>query len=603
MLNKYLKFGSIITILIILFSACDTAEILVLNPAAEESTLNKSLQFKIIESEQQSTLPDKFSATLRVLVPNSTTRTYLVDIEKDELGYYWVSQPVEAPLGRNFTLSMTTKISGTDWIGYGSYRQEIQNNNIVELYLYEATAEFAGGTGIVDDPFLVASADHLNRVRNYKDAYFRQVAHIDLGVSPWKDSKGWQPIGYYRSGGHADNRPPFTGVYDGNSYRIMNLTIQDSTLNTAALFGWTREAELKNIFLDNVNVRGAWAVGALSGINEKVIQIINCHSTGKVHGNEAVGGLIGTTGFPGYFNTGDEGIMTDCSSSSHVTGHVAGGLIGWNLADLTDCFATGIINGTGTNVGGLAGVNAGNVTNCYASGNVSGKGNVGGLIGWNTINTVTLSYATGNVQELSVESWESGRAGGLIGEMGNGTVSFCYAEGNVSAKVQAGGLIGTMTYTSGVFLVCVVEKSYAKGSVTASVSNAGGLVASNSGGTIQNCYAMGDVSAPDYTGGLVAYSGWDPSKITNCYSAGKVSGNTNVGGLVGVNNNFTQTTGSYFDGQVAQQADSAGGEGRLTPAMTYPYAQDTFVGWDFDTIWQADTQSTMNSGYPFLRFP
>lgn len=372
MLNKFIKHGSLITLVFLLFVACDTADILILDPGSEGGSFSKSLQFKIAESEQQSIFPDKFSATRRILVPHSTTRTYQLDVEKDNNGYFWVSQPVEAPLQRNFTLSMTTKISSFDWIGFGSYRKDIQYNNIVELYLFEATAEFAGGAGTIVDPYLVASADHLNRVRNYKDAHFRQVANIDLGVSPWKDG----------SGDHTDNRPPFTGVYDGDSFRIMNLSIQDSTLNTAALFGWTREAELKNIFLDNVNVRGAWAVGALSEINERVIQIVNCHSTGAVHGNEAVGGLI-----------------------------------------------------------------------------------------------------------------------------------------------------GTMTYTSGVFLVCVLEKSYATGSVIASVSNAGGLVPSNSGGTIQNCYAMGNVSAPDYCGGPVAYSGWD-----------------------------------------------------------------------FNTIWIADTQSTINSGYPALRF-
>ncbi len=355
-----------------------------------------------------------------------------------------------------------------------------------------------------------------------------------------------------------------------------------------------------NIRLENVNIRGAWAVGALSGINEKIIRIENCHSTGNVHGGEAVGGLIGTTGWPGYFNYETEGVIRGSSSQCSITGTMAGGLAGWNLADLTDCFAEGTVSGSGGRVGGLAGVNGGMISGCYAIGNVNGKGSVGGLIGWHLNNDILESYASGTVTEQSAESWESGRAGGLIGEMDNGTVSLCYALGDVSAKVQAGGLIGTMNYTSSVGAICVLEQSYATGNITASVSNAGGLVASNSGGTIQNCFAKGEVNAPDHAGGLVAYNGWDPSTITNSYSAGKVMGNTNTGGLIGVNNNFTQTTGCYFDGEAAQQTDSAGGEGRFTSDMTYPYNSNTFINWDFNTIWNADTDGNVNNGYPYL---
>jgi hypothetical protein len=603
MIKKYIKPGWIFWSIFFLFTACDQPEVLIFDPIAEGSTFNKSLQFKIVQFEQQSELPDLFSATLRVQVPNSTTRSYKVDIEKDESGYYWVSQPVEAPLQRSFTLSMSTTVGGTDWIGYGSYIPEIHESRVVELYLYEASADFAGGSGTADDPYLVASADHLNNVRHFKNANFRQVANIDLGISPWSDDKGWQPVGYYRSGGHVDNRPPFTGEYNGDSFRIMNLTIQDSTLNTAALFGWTQEAVLQNVFMENVNIRGAWAVGALSGVNEKIFRIENCHSTGIIHGNEAVGGLIGTTGWPGYFDHASEGIVTTSSSHCTVNGSVAGGLAGWNLADLSTCSSSGAVTGKGTNIGGLSGVNAGTVTSCHASGNVSGKGNVGGLFGWNTTNNVTLSYATGDVNELSTEPWESGSAGGLIGRQGNGVISYCYAEGNVTAKTNAGGLIGTMEYTSGVFLVCVIRQSYATGDVTGYSTIAGGLAGANSGGTVENCYARGDVSVPDYAGGLIGHNGWDPSTVTRCYSAGKVTGNTNVGGLIGFNNNFPLTTDSYWDGPTSGQAESAGGEGRFTEDMTYPYSQNTYTGWDFDVVWEADVNGTENDGYPFLRFP
>jgi len=46
---------------------------------------------------------------------------------------------------------------------------------------------------------------------------------------------------------------------------------------------------------------------------------------------------------------------------------------------------------------------------------------------------------------------------------------------------------------------------------------------------------------------------------------------------------------------------SVGGEGRTTTEMTHPYAANTYTGWDFTSVWAADTEYTMNDGYPYLR--
>lgn len=63
------------------------------------------------------------------------------------------------------------------------------------LFTLPSLAEFAGGDGSPEDPFLVETATHLDAVRDYAGSNFVQVAHIDLGEAPWNEGDGWTPIG------------------------------------------------------------------------------------------------------------------------------------------------------------------------------------------------------------------------------------------------------------------------------------------------------------------------------------------------------------------------------------------------------------------------
>ncbi len=42
------------------------------------------------------------------------------------------------------------------------------------------TVYFDGGCGIAEDPFLVRTAEQLNHIRNFSEAYFKQITDIDL---------------------------------------------------------------------------------------------------------------------------------------------------------------------------------------------------------------------------------------------------------------------------------------------------------------------------------------------------------------------------------------------------------------------------------------
>ena len=78
------------------------------------------------------------------------------------------------------------------------------------------------------------------------------------------------------------------------------------------------------------------------------------------------------------------------------------------------------------------------------------------------------------------------------------------------------------------------------------------------------------------------------------------------GGLVGHNLNST-ITDSFYDATTSGQSDTGKGTGKTTAQMkTLATFTDTATtglstSWDFDTIWDIDNTSTINSGYPYLR--
>ena len=58
---------------------------------------------------------------------------------------------------------------------------------------------------------------------------------------------------------------PFSSVYDGQYYRIENMSIVGGTADDIGLFGYTNGATIKNLTLMNADVSGGYNVGAVAG--------------------------------------------------------------------------------------------------------------------------------------------------------------------------------------------------------------------------------------------------------------------------------------------------------------------------------------------------
>ena len=136
----------------------------------------------------------------------------------------------------------------------------------------------------------------------------------------------------------------------------------------------------------------------------------------------------------------------------------------------------------------------------------------------------------------------------------------------------------------------------------------GGLVGNTYTSTIRNSYSTATVNggSGDNVGGLAGYISTN-STILNSYSTGSVVATGSYrGGLVGHNLNST-IIDSFYDATTSGQSDSGKGTGKTTAQMkTLATFTDTATtglstSWDFDTIWDIDNTSTINSGYPYLR--
>jgi len=316
------------------------------------------------------------------------------------------------------------------------------SNNFVLLFVLfliclsgsRAEAQYGGGSGEPNDPYQIATAEHLLSIGsdpNLLNKHFALVADIDLdpnlpgGTIFTKALIASDPDYPFRETGAT-----FTGSFDGNGYAIRNLHIDGPTDYYLGVFGFVGPGGLvKNLRVENIAISSQRSsVGGLAGANWGVIT--NCHVTGHVCGRSSVGGLVGRNGSYEAPRSGDdapsdantppdeslEGTILDCSADVNVAGIGMGG-------------------GGSKGTGGLVGVNSGGIIRCcWSSGSATGEDWVGGLIGMNRKGQVNNSYSDSSVQG-------DGDVGGLIGRNYDG-IMLCYSVGTVTGEKRVGGLIG-----------------------------------------------------------------------------------------------------------------------------------------------------------------
>ena len=323
---------------------------------------------------------------------------------------------------------------------------------------------FAGGSGSAEDPWKIATAEQLDRIRDDLTGHYILIGDIDLS-----GYENWMPIGTFqpRSDAPEDAEVPhpdyaFTGTFDGAGHTISNLTISCEAPMGAGLFGCASGTESNAAFighftLKDVNVSGFYLVGGAVGLQFMNCPVSDIHLEGdnKLTGMQGIGGIVGT-GFD---------LISDCSATADVivsgddgacAGLIAGGT---TMSSIKNCQVTGgsiTAEGNATwGFGALCGApwGAAEITDCKVSGTVitvNGENNrlVGGLVGFGgTYDPEAPAQITGcTVENVTITVSETtDSVGGLIGagkEMMEGSdqmSSFIISDCAVSGSISGGG--------------------------------------------------------------------------------------------------------------------------------------------------------------------
>jgi hypothetical protein len=281
--------------------------------------------------------------------------------------------------------------------------------------------EFAGGTGVPDDPYQIATVEQLVAIGsdpNLAKGHFVLTASIDLYGTIWSS-----PV-----------IPSFYGSFDGNGHTVEGLTARGT--GSQGLFGRLEHtARVMNLGVVDVDLTGTIAVGGLAGYAAGAVY--NCQSTGRVvsTGGDA-GGLVGSNNgtIRASFSTTDVvasgragglvgrnqgGTLIDCHSTATVFGpSSAGGLVGANEGSISTSHSHADVVG-GSRLGALVGSNAGRISSCSSAGNVAGGDYVGGLVGRNA-GRISSSYSIAAIAGRHPATTVTGSpavltVGGLVG--------------------------------------------------------------------------------------------------------------------------------------------------------------------------------------------
>jgi The GLUG motif len=293
----------------------------------------------------------------------------------------------------------------------GGFRLTVTVCVLIAALCGSAHAQYGGGTGTPDDPYLIYTPEQMNAIGadpNDWDKHFKLMADLDLAQYTGTE---FNLIGYPQLRRRTPAPPGFTGVFDGRGHTISNFSYVSEGEHYVGLFRYVDDpnAEIRSLRLVGAQVDAGWGahVGALVG-RLAYGTITDCRSEAIVRGSDHVGGLAGSGG-----------MLTGCCSNSIVVGidhnvgwdggGYVGGLVG-NADAITNCCARGIVIGD-EYVGGLAG-EAGSVTNCYATALVKGTSHVGGLIGPQPYEAGTYEHVIGSFWDVQTSRQETS-AGGM----------------------------------------------------------------------------------------------------------------------------------------------------------------------------------------------
>ncbi|CAN0560771.1 unnamed protein product, partial [Ectocarpus sp. 12 AP-2014] len=281
---------------------------------------------------------------------------------------------------------------------------------------------------------------------DYWSASYLQTADIDL----IDDHEHITPIGESTSN-------PFSGDYDGGSYKISNWCLTEGSDQTG-LFGEVVGGSLKHLRLGGVwtssgaSVDRGFVCGKLDNAVAYDVEGDFAEGTAMTNGATYTGTLFGYANDSEVYGATVRGSVEIEESVSGRSGGVAGNAVG---TDVTMCrnlatFTKGI---TGDSAGGVIAFTSGCNLSCLVNamqGNIVGSyaGGVCGQIFMETNVDCVVNSMTGNIEGVST-------AGGIVGRVFTRDDNLVFTKlanhmhGDVTSAVAAGGVFGQLSRFSG----------------------------------------------------------------------------------------------------------------------------------------------------------
>ncbi len=332
-----------------------------------------------------------------------------------------------------------------------------------------SAAQYSGGSGTRNDPYLIKTADDLYNMRNNLSANFKLAATIDM--------KGYKTDSKYFNNGFVpigdDSTKPFTGSFtcdmgsDGLPlYAILNLKIYNSK-GEIFKHDWYSESDYPDALGQDEPYFWQTALfGTTNGANIYNIYVLNADIYSSVVGQH-----------DGRYTDGGNKLM---------------------YGSMVDRMSTAVLIGEAINT---------SVSHCGVSGKVNGKTSLhGGFIGAVKDSNIENSYA-----DVSVDTGGCWHVGGFVGfASGMTTIRNCFSLGSLNASMDGYGEMLKHGANPG--------------------SGCGGFIGTidPAGVMIENCYSGVDLSAKTRGNNFLGASRDTSSVVKNCFCYGKVSGKTSA---------------------------------------------------------------------------
>lgn len=296
---------------------------------------------------------------------------------------------------------------------------------------------FSGGSGTVNDPYLVSTRQDIIDKNSYPSGHFRMINDIDM-----------LDLRYNSPGGVT-----FTGVFDGGGFELSNFKIYATSGSRAGLFGILSGAVVKNLTIRNAYSEGTWPAqgGIIAGSALSGSLIQECHVTGSISCPAESGGLVGTL---------RASQMLNCSSDVTISssGYSLGGLCGtaYSGSRIFRCKAKVDITSPASSLGGLVGGSVGSsVEECYSTGILKIGGDYsGGICGSFSAsispnNNALIRNCFSRVLIVSNTPRTYYRYAGIAGGASvsndpsvSGLIENCYWSGSITAPDPLGAAVG-----------------------------------------------------------------------------------------------------------------------------------------------------------------